>query len=159
MNYRKALINAALCGWKGDSPCGWPSPADLETILAWGASYCTGGIKGEKLLPAFKELVKIGLFFEVHSGLFKVPCYYCSYETKLLSEITDDENIFELWDDWVEEFDHEQDMKWRKFGLCDGQGRQGPSGGPWGPCLGPECCWFMDGKQTCNWELEFARNE
>ena len=155
MNYRKALINAALCGWKGDDPGSWPYPADLETILAWGSSYCKKGTQSKDLLPTFKELVKAGLFFEVHSGLFKVPCYYCSFETKFLSEITEDASNFELWDDLVEEYDGEHGMAWRKYGLCAGQGRQGP----WGPCRGVECTWFKDGKEGCSWDLEFARSQ
>jgi len=155
---RQALIYAAAEGWQGDDPSPWISPAAVGDILAWAKSHISGQTQDEDFSSAFDELVLEGLFFEIHQGLFDPPCYYCSFDTDFLKEIPDGSQWVDFWDDWVQRYDEEHGFKtWRRMGLCAGQGSQGPSDAPWGPCLGPSCCWFEDGDEQCNHELRFIK--
>jgi hypothetical protein len=150
---RQALIYAALVGWHGDEPCPWISPISIEDILAWAKSHFHGTI--DSLIPSFKELEVEGLFFEIHKGLFDPACYFCSYKTDFLIEIPDGEDYTDYWDGFSEDYDEQYGFKtWRTLGLCAGQGSQGPSDTPWGPCLGSSCCWFEDNGE-CNHGLKF----
>lgn len=159
---RQALICAAVTGWRGDAFSPWQSPMPEADIVAWGASY----LRTEDGLPeAFAALVREGLFRRVLYPIFGVPVYYCSYEEWFLDELpTPVEEVMaggnsitdlkDLWSGQVEENDAEYGTAWRYWGVCAGQGSQSGGSG-WGPCLGPGCYWFIDGKPKCNWELPF----
>jgi hypothetical protein len=156
MTPRQAFIYAALGGWKGDEPNPWICPMEFNDIGAWAKSYLP---MSTDLLPeAFEELTQEGLFFEIHHGLFDPPCYYCSFDSDFLREIADGPEHVDFWKDLTDRYDQEHGLKtWRRLGLCAGQGSQGPSDAPWGPCLGASCCWFMDGTERCNHDLRFAK--
>ena len=155
---RQALIYAALVGWKGDEPSPWFCPVAIDDILAWAKSHFQG--TKESLITAFKELETEGLFFEIHKGVFDPPCYFCSYKTHFLNEISDGKANIDYWDGVSEDYDEKYGLKtWRTMGLCAGQGSQGPSDAPWGPCLGYSCCWFEEGDKKCNHELLFSPNK
>ena len=73
-----------------------------------------------------------------------------------------DQLPYELCDmicNYSEDYDEQYDKTWRKMGLCAGQGSQGPSDAPWGPCLGSSCFWFEDNKEYCNHGLTFNVKE
>lgn len=154
---RQALIYAAAEGWKGDGPSPWISPVANNDILAWAESHLSSSTYNHQiLLSAFEKLIQEGLFFEIHKGLYNPPCLYCSFDTNFLKEIPDGEKYADFWNDCVQRYDEEYGSKtWRRLGLCAGQGSQGPSDAPWGPCLGSSCCWFEDNKEYCNHELRF----
>jgi hypothetical protein len=153
---RQALIYAALAGWRGDEPNPWFCPVAIDDLLAWAASYRPHPI--DSLSQVLDELVLEGLFFEVHRGLFSPPCYYCSYAVKFLRDIPDGLEHVEYWQGLMDRYDEEHGPDiWRRLGLCAGQGSQGPSDAPWGPCRGTACCWFVNGNERCNHSLRFAK--
>jgi hypothetical protein len=159
MNYRQALIHAAVCGWNGDEPGSWPAPADEKTILAWGGSYLDTNINENDLRPELMKLVAEGLFFQVHPDDFESPCYYCTYDLKFIEEIFDTD-CFDITDaiDFLSYFpkecDEEYSTIWRTEGLCSSQEGQSTS---WGPCLGKDCPTFKRGNSKCLWGLEILR--
>jgi hypothetical protein len=153
---RQALIYAALTGWKGDEPNPWFCPVAINDLLAWAGSYHPEPV--DSLPRAFEELVLEGLFFEICRGLFDPPCYYCSFDSRFLEELPDGPEYVDYWRSLVDDYDEEYGRStWRSLGLCAGQGSQGPSDSPWGPCLGASCCWFVDGDERCNHDLRFAK--
>lgn len=153
---RQALIYAALTGWKGDEPNPWFCPVAINDLLAWAGSHRPDSVGS--LPQAFEELVREGLFFEIHRGLFDPPCYYCSFQSRFLEELPDGQEHVDYWEGLVDDYDDRYGLKtWRRLGLCAGQGSEGPSGSPWGPCLGASCCWFVDGDERCHHDLHFAR--
>ena len=157
---RQALIHAAVEGWKGDGQCSWISPTTATDICAWAESHLVGSAQNQGLLQAFEELVLEGLFFEIHHGLFDPSCYYCSFNSVFLEEIPNGSQYVDFWNDLVLRYDEEHGLStWRHLGLCAGQGSQGPSDAPWGPCLGTSCCWFGDGSERCNHGLKFSMNQ
>ena len=153
---RQALIWAALSGWRGDDPGPWIFPVAREDLIAWGGSHYGGPTAHLKL--AFAALELEGLFFEVHPGTFAPVVYYCCFDPDFLGELPDSDKYCELWESLGDEYDDEYGDAWRRTGICAGQGRQGPSDAPWGPCLGPLCYWFQDGKESCNHGLSFNRS-
>ena len=154
---RQALIYAAAEGWKGDGPSPWISPVANDDILAWAESHLSSSTHNRQvLLSAFEKLIQERLFFEIHKGLFNSPSFYCSFDANFLKEIPDGEEYADFWNDCVQRYDEEYGFKtWRILGLCAGQGSQGPSDAPWGPCLGSSCGWFEDNKEHCNHGLRF----
>ena len=156
MNRRAALIRGALYGWKGSKPCAWLSPYDVETIICWAGSYCSAETEDRELLKAFEELESEGLFFEVHAGLFKSPTYYCSFEPRFLQELAVGSGTLDLWKKWGSDFDRAYSAKWRRFGLCAGQGEYRPQSRSFGICLGKACDWYLRGEPTCDRGREFA---
>ena len=109
---RQALIYAALVGWKGDEPSPWFCPVAIDDILAWAKSHFQG--TKESLITAFKELETEGLFFEIHKGVFDPPCYFCSYKTHFLNEISDGKANIDYWSGVSEDYDEEYGLKtWR----------------------------------------------
>jgi hypothetical protein len=159
MNFRQALIHAALCGWNGDLIGPWPSPANEELILSRGYSFCNTKATAKDLRPDFMALVEEGLFFRVHPDIFESPCYYCSYDVKFIEEILDTNHFditeaIDFWDYFPEECDEDYTTIWRTMGLCSSQGSQTTI---WGTCLGKECCTFKYGNSECIWDLKFLR--
>ena len=158
-NPRQALIMAALCGWKGDDPCGWQSPVDEGTIISWAESHCDAGLDKVNFYSELSKLVSEGLFFKIHPNTFETPVYYCSYDTIFLTEIFNQDNEpdpFELWKDCPADYDRQFSVKWRRHGVCFGGGSQSGSNPP-DVCKGIKCDWYEDGKPACNWELKFKR--
>ena len=161
---RLALIRAALCGWAGDEPSNWPWPVDRPTIIAWAQSHDAHATE-EDLHKAFTELVCEGLFFKIGHDVFADDYFYCSMSSAFLQELPDrdkllactGEPVLEFWPRITAENDHLYGPHWRKYGLCAGMGSQGPSDSPWGPCKGPNCCWYRDGDPGCWHELVFNR--
>ena len=159
MNYRQALIHAALCGWNGDGICSWQGPADEKTILDWGHSFCDTKTNANDLRPDFMALVEEGLFFRVHPDVFESPCYYCSYDVKFIEEILDTDNLdimkaIDFWDSFPEECDEEFSTIWRTVGLCSSRGSQTTN---WGTCHCNKCSEFHQGTFACEWELTFLK--
>lgn len=171
---RQALIAAAVTGWCGDGFCSWSSPVERETLLAWGGSY-QHGLSASALEQALDELACEGLFYKILYPIFEQPCYYCSYDSMFLEELPDPiadyinttKQGFELsglsdligqWNYMKGKFIGEWGLAARFWGLCLGQGSQGPSDGGFAPCLGPSCCCFESGEEQCNWELQFDRS-
>lgn len=150
---RQALIFAAACGWSGDEESSWQSPVERDTLLAWAESHYKGPMADLEI--ALDALVLQGLFFDVHPCVFTKTCYYCSFETEFLDKIPGTEGYRDLWEYIRKEYDEDYGMTWRYTGLCSGQGRQGPSDAPWGPCIGTSCTWFRTGHKECNWDLEY----
>ena len=165
LSARQALICAAVTGWAGDEPSSWPSPMPESDILEWGESY-TKDISAEMFVSAFRILVADGLFFVVCHPIFKAPLYYCSLDARFLKELPDNicwvnqqydkRYAIAMWEDCSCEYSEKHGTTWLLWGLCAGQGSQGPSDSPWGPCLGCECSWFTNGDKKCNWQHAFA---
>jgi hypothetical protein len=152
---RQAVIKAAVTGWAGDELSDWPCPATADTIIAWAASHLGHG--GGNPQADFSQLIDEGLFFEVHHGVFDPPVYYCSLDPAFLKELPAEEEALDTWKRMRERYDVQYgDSTWRAFGLCAGQGSEGPSDGPWGPCLGASCCRFEEGFLECMHDLRFA---
>ncbi len=162
LSARQALVCAALTGWRGDDPNAWQCPMPERDILAWAGSYL-GNEEG--LVAAHADLVSEGLFHQVLYPIFRVPVYYCSYDERFLEELPTNieawikgASIPQLKEFWNDEFAKNSDEfaeAWIYWGLCTGQGSQSSSSRT-GPCLGPGCSWFIDGKAHCNWNLDFA---
>ena len=158
---RRAIILAALSGWPGDDPSGWPRPNSKRMILDWAEAHM-GCAEFPKLGEAFAVLETEGLFFRIRHGCFSEAQYYCSFNSRFLQELPghkamracDGQPIIEFWDSMVTEFNIDYGNAWRKSGLCWGQGSQS-GGSPWGPCEGTKCCWFKGGKAECAQGLEF----
>lgn len=155
MPCRAALIRGAVYGWKSSKPCQWLSPYDLPTIICWAASYCAPEIEDRQLMRAFRDLEREGLFFEIHPGLFNAPTFYCSFEPAFLREI-EASRVFGLWQKWTSDFDRTFAGKWRRYGLCAGQGYYRPRSSSFGICLGKSCDWYVRGARTCDRGREFA---
>jgi hypothetical protein len=156
LNPRQAIIFAAATGWHGDDPSPWQSPATERTLLAWANSHYQG--PSADLALALRATTSEKLFFTVHPSVFSETCYYCTFDTDFLDELDRAEDVRAIWEDITYEYDQEHGKRWRQDGICAGQGSEGPSDAPWGPCLGSSCIWFRDGKDDCNWQLPFARN-
>ena len=154
---RQAFIYSALEGWKNDGPNPWHNPISIDTILAWAESHLSGITETNLLLSEFEKLTLEGLFFEVHHGLFDPACYFCSYDPNFLKEIPDGTEHITYWETLTEDYDENYGFStWRNLGLCGGQGSQGPSGSPWGPCLGTSCCAFENAVEDCTQGLHFS---
>ena len=131
------------------------SPVAHVDLIEWGGSHYGG--PSVHLECAFTALELEGRFFEVHPVVFSPAVYYCSFDPDFLQELPDSSQYYEMWGAFVDEYDEEYGITWRRAGLCAGQGSQGPSGARWGPCLGTSCSWFQDGEESCNHELPFNR--
>jgi len=164
LSAREAIICAAVSGWAGDGMTPWPSPQTADTIFAWARSF-RNNLSEDDVSAAFKVLVQEGLFHEILYPIFKDPVFFCPYESKFLEELINCQQehalgffIAEAKDYW--DFLLAELTKFGPaaifWGLCQGQGSQGPSGSPEGPCLGPSCAWFTEGNSKCNWDLTFA---
>lgn len=168
---RQALICAALAGGAGNPPSSWHCPVSRDTILAWANSYLPSG-DATQLDAAFELLVRDKLFKRVCYPIFAKPQYYCAYWSDFIDElpanideyvapqepgtVSDHSSLKNLWDYLFEKFSEESGVAWMYWGLCAGQGSEGPSDAPWGPCLGPSCCCFEAGELSCNHEIEFV---
>lgn len=153
LNPRQALIMAALVGWCGDKPCSWQSPVDRSTLLAWAESHYQG--PAADLEIALDALVLQGLFFDIHPAVFASTCYYCSFDSEFLAEVPHEAEDANFWSSLSEDYNEEYGFTWLKTGLCAGQGSQGPSDAPWGPCVGSSCVCFRSGAERCNWGLQY----
>jgi len=152
---RDAFLRAALVGWKGDELSAWSSPVDRETLIAWAASHYGG--PQEDLVVSLDALELQGLFFAVHPSVFETPCYYCTFDPAFLDELSIGTLYKEDWGTWQHDYDASHGLTWRSTGLCTGQGSQGPSDVPMGPCLGASCGWLLSGKDRCLWDLTYRQ--
>ena len=170
---RQALIAAAVTGYKGEGPSSWPSPVPRSVIIDYARSY-SPELSDAEFQEAFDQLTseKCWTAIEYHR-VFAEPYYYCHYWSEFLKELPDPLSDFmdpgmegsvtksslrDLWDYLFEKFSDESGAAWLYWGLCAGQGSEGPSDSPWGPCLGPSCCWHKEGEPSCHWQLEFSRS-
>ena len=158
---RRSLICAAAVGWKGDEISPWPCPQSEETLLAWAKSFGKE-LSQDALEWAFQELVDENLFRRVLYPVFTIPVFYCSFETSFLDELsaretldalkTTKEEMRAFWNELVDRY-MAFGPAWVYWGLCHGQGSEGPSDSPYGPCLGPSCSSCRRSRGKCNWEL------
>jgi len=169
---RQALIAAAITGWRGDGPSSWSSPQPKDDILAWARSYRPDAAAVE-LMDAFHKLTEEGCWTAVRYPIFAAEQYYCHYWSDFIQELPEPVAAYiaadagtealtrswliAFWDDLFDRFAEMYGGAWIFWGLCAGQGSQGPSDAPWGPCLGPSCGWFQDGHAECNWGIRFRR--
>jgi hypothetical protein len=169
---RQALIAASVAGWCGDWPCSWRCPVAEQDILAWAGSYVPTG-SGDDLYHAFQQLTADGLWTTLRYPLFERKYYYCMHRARFIRELPDTLSDYippwpdsgpisrawltAFWNDLSAKFSRDWGDAWLLWGMCAGQGSQSGSS-PWGPCLGPSCSWFIDGKSECNWGLQFQRD-
>jgi hypothetical protein len=165
---RQALICAAVTGWNGDEPCSWYCPVNARDIEAWGRSYLPAMRDAEH---EFQRLVKDGLFLQICYPIFKHLNYACWYESAFLRELPEGwtfpgwqegerlsiQDVSAFWDEQQAKSTAQYGSAFVWWGMCAGQGSQS-GGSAWGPCLGPSCCWYTDGKDAkCQHDLEFVR--
>ena len=167
---RQALICAAVTGWEGDAPSSWHWPMAPADLADWGRSYLPE-LSGSEAESHFQLLVEHGLFMRTCYPTFKRSYFACSYDSAFLRELPEGwtfpgwqkgerqaiQDVSAFWNELRGEATAQYGDAFIWWGICAGQGSQSGSSG-WGPCLGPSCCWYTDGKHAkCHHDLEFLR--
>jgi hypothetical protein len=165
---RQAVICAAITGWRGDMPSPWSWPVAAEDIIAWAQSHEQSQNKAS-LSRGLKQLVSEGLFLPICYPVFIKPYYSCGYVSSFLKELPAEmqfpgwdgdksiADIEEFWEGLQEKLIMQYGPTPVWWGVCAGQGSEGPSDIPSGPCLGPSCCCYSNkNRDSCHHGLEFV---
>ena len=165
---RQALICAAVTGWNGDEPSSWPWPVSADNMVAFARSYQP---EVRDMNADFQRLAEEGLFLRVCYPIFKRAYYACWYDSTFLHELPKGmtfpgwqtgerlsiKYVSAFWDELQAKSTDRYGAAFVWWGMCAGQGSQSGSSA-WGPCLGPSCCCYTDGKyDECHHGLEFVR--
>ena len=169
---RQALIAAAVADPSDEVLCPWPSPIAKSDLLAYARWY-QPNLEAADLDRALDALISEGCFHAVRYPIFQETILFCAYWSEFLKELPDPvsayicahskeapvtrEELTNFWESTFAEYSDQWGASWVYWGMCTGQGSQGPSGAPIAPCLGPSCCWYEDGKSECNWGLKFRK--